>query len=372
MAAATHLVYFCDWLPPDFGAVGQYALIRAREFAATGRQVTLYGLSSTQDSVVEERTATGSLRVVRLKAATYDRTSLAQRAWWTARTNIRLVVHAWRDLRACGEILFTGSPPLMLHVLAPLNILLRRKLVYRITDFFPEAMIAAMPQVPGIMRLLQRLTVFWRRRIDRFEVLGEDQRARLAAQGVRPERIALVRDPSPVTIGPDTRPLTLPEPLRGRKVLLYSGNFGVAHEYETFVEAYEKHHRAGSGKVVLWLNAVGAGADAVQRQLTSRNLPYLRTQPMPLDRVASLLVTPDAHLITLRAAFAGVVVPSKVFGCIESGRDIIYIGPSESDVHLLCKSKKASGLYSRVEIGDVAGLLRVLEELAESRAGVRS
>ncbi len=363
MAAGSDLVYFCDWLPPDFGAVGQYALIRARGFAAQGRRVTLYGLSSAADSVEEERVAPGALRVVRLRAATYDKTSLIQRAWWTARTNIRLVTRAWSDLRSCDEILFTGSPPLMLHVLAPLNTVLRRRLVYRITDFFPEAMIAALPRAPAWLRPLQWLTVFWRRRIDRFEVLGEDQRARLVGQGIRPERIVLVRDPSPVAIGPDTRPLALPESLRGKKVLLYSGNFGVAHEYETFVDAYEKHHRAGSGNVVLWLNAAGKGADEVERRLSSRDLPCLRTQPMPLGQVASLLVTPDAHLITLRAAFVGIVVPSKVFGCIESGRDILYVGPAESDVHLLCKSKITAGRYTRVDIGDVAGLQRALEDL---------
>lgn len=369
MAARADLVYFCDWLPPDFGAVGQYALIRAREFAAAGRHVALYGLSSEADSMVEERTAAGSLRIVRLKTSTYDRTSLAQRAGWTVRVNIRLLMRAWRDLRTCDEALFTGSPPFMLHVLAPLNLLLRRRLTYRITDFFPEAMIAALPRTPGYLRLLQRWTVFWRRRIDRFEVLGEDQRALLASQGISPERIALVRDPSPVHIGPETKPLAMPESLRGRKVLLYSGNFGVAHEYETFVAAYERHHRAGSGGVVLWLNALGAGADAVERELTARGLPFLRTRPLPLEQVGSLLVTPDAHLITLRAAFVGVVVPSKVFGCIDSGRDILYVGPAESDVHLLCGARSGPGRYTRVAIGDVAGLLRALEQLAAAAGG---
>ena len=39
-------VYICDWLPPDFGAVGQYSLIFARSLAADGRSVVLGGLSS--------------------------------------------------------------------------------------------------------------------------------------------------------------------------------------------------------------------------------------------------------------------------------------------------------------------------------------
>jgi len=368
VAAAADFVYLCDWLPPDFGAVGQYALIRARGLAAQGRRVSLYGLSSTADTVEDERIGAGSLRTVRIQASTYDRTNLAQRAWWTARTNVQLICRAWRDLRACEEVLFTGSPPFLLHLLAPLNVLLRRRLTYRITDFFPEAMMAALPRVPLHLRLLYRLTVFWRLKIDRFEVLGEDQKKRLVAQGVGPERIALVRDPSPVGFGANTKPMVLPEALRGRRVLLYSGNFGVAHEYETFVEAYARHHRAGNGKVALWLNANGAGADEVERQLSARNLPFLRTRPLPLEQLASLLVTPEAHLITLRAAFVGIVVPSKVFGCIESGRDIIYVGPPESDVHLLCQAKRTAGRYTRVDIGDVSGLLRAIEDLAAGAA----
>ncbi|MCC6474156.1 MAG: hypothetical protein IT514_10470 [Burkholderiales bacterium] len=370
MAAGPDLVYFCDWLPPEFGAVGQYALIRAGGFAAEGRRVALYGLSSASDSVEVEHRASGELRIVRLKAPTYDRTRLIQRALWTARTDLRLVVRAWKDLRSCREILFTGSPPFMLHLMAPLNWLLRRKLVYRITDMFPEALIAAMPRVPWFLRLFHRLTIFWRKRVDRFEVLGEDQRTLLVRQGIAPERITLVRDPSPVIITPGTKPLPIPQQLQGRKVLLYSGNFGVAHEYETFVQAYTKFHAEGSGKVALWLNAIGAGADAVERELSGRRLPFFRTQPLPLDRVANLLVTPAAHLITLRKAFVGIVVPSKVFGCIDSGRDIIYLGPEESDLHLLCHAKMTPGRYTRVDIGDVVAMVRALEELAASDAHV--
>ena len=44
------IVIIADWLPPDFGAVGQYMLLRARALAARGHEVTLVGLSSAADS----------------------------------------------------------------------------------------------------------------------------------------------------------------------------------------------------------------------------------------------------------------------------------------------------------------------------------
>jgi hypothetical protein len=44
------LVIICDWLPPDFGAVGQYAVLEAREWAKRGFAVTLVGLASEVSS----------------------------------------------------------------------------------------------------------------------------------------------------------------------------------------------------------------------------------------------------------------------------------------------------------------------------------
>src|SRR5688500_17557258 len=93
------LIHLCDWLPPDFGAVGQYTLQYARQRAQQGDNVTVYGLSSTAESASAEAIGPGRLNVVRLFAPTYDRSSLRERAWWTLRTNLMLVRRSWEDMR---------------------------------------------------------------------------------------------------------------------------------------------------------------------------------------------------------------------------------------------------------------------------------
>ncbi|HEY0558289.1 MAG TPA: hypothetical protein VGG20_28825 [Thermoanaerobaculia bacterium] len=376
-AAAPHkLVYLCDWLPPDFGAVGQYSLLFARQRAESGEDVVLAGLSSTGDSIEEERPGTGRLRIVRRRARVYDRARFRARALWTARTDLGLVWRLRRELRAADEILFTGSPPFMIQLLVPLNLLLGKRLTYRITDFHPECLIAELGEpTPAFLRLFQRWTVALRRRVSRFEVLGEDQRQRLLAIGIPPERIVLKRDPSPVEIPADTPPLERPEELAGYKILLYSGNFGVAHDHETFVEGYRRHHqekaqekaletaREGSGRVALWLNATGAKADRVEEILRREGLPVHRGRPVPLELLPRLLITPDAHLITLRDGFVGYVLPSKVYGCVQSGRGVLYVGSPESDVHRLSVEGTAPGRYWRADVGDPAAVARALEEI---------
>jgi glycosyl transferase family 4 len=368
------LVYLCDWLPPDFGAVGQYSLRFARERAAAGEEVVLAGLSSAGDSVEEETLGAGRLRVVRLGAAAYERGNFRRRAWWTARTDLRLVRRLWAELRRADEILFTGSPPFLVHLLVPANALLGKRLTYRITDFHPECLIAELGRAPWPLRAFQRLTVALRRRVDRFEVLGEDQRRRLLALGIRPERIVLKRDPSPVEVPPGTAPLPRPAELAGRPLLLYSGNFGVAHDDRTFVEGYRLHHERGAGRarrMGLWLNATGAKADAVEAALRGAGLPVHRSRPLPIAELPRLLATPDAHLITLRDEFVGYVLPSKVHGAIASGRPVLFVGSAESDVHLLCAERLPRERYLRVDVGDAPGVARALDELA-GRAGEAS
>jgi hypothetical protein len=377
------VLYLCDWLPPDFGAVGQYAVTAAEKLARRGSEVTLVGLSSAGDSVSEYRVRPGRVRVVRLAAAPYDRSRPGERAAWTLAADLRLVAASLAAFAAADEVFFTGSPPFLIQLVVPLNLLLRKRLVYRITDFHPECLIAELADrgrapggaagagggVPLWLRAFRRWTLFLRRFVDRFEVLGEDQRTRLLEIGVPEERIELRRDDSPVEIAPGTEPLPRPAELEGRVVLLYSGNFGVAHDDATFVDGYRLHHAAGTGRVALWLNATGAKADRVEARLRELGLPVHRTRPVPLERLASLLVTPDAHLITLRDAFVGYVLPSKVYGCIRSGRPVLFVGSAASDVHLLCSRRLPPGRYLRVGVDDPQGVAEALEQLADLGGG---
>ena len=358
------VVIIADWLPPDFGAVGQYMQMRARALAEQGHDVTLIGLASAGSTTRSEARGKGRLIEQRLVASPVPRTSLLLRLLWTIRTNLRLIVAGFRSLRAADGILFTGSPPFLIHLLAPLRFLWRGRLVYRITDFHPECLIAARDRPSRALSLLLSLTNFWRRRVDGFEVLGLDQRRRLQQAGVPEARMTLVRDGSPVEFSAQEHAEPLPEPLADTVVLLYSGNYGVAHEVETVVEGYQRHHRQGSGRVHLWLSATGGGAEEVARRLGQCGLPFHKSAPVPLERLAGLLRAPDAHLVTLKDSFVGFVMPSKIYACVASGRPILFVGSADSDVDLIARTGR--GDYWHVVCGDVAGFAAALEGIADA------
>lgn len=148
----------------------------------------------------------------------------------------------------------------------------------------------------------------------------------------------------------------------GGGVILYSGNWGVAHDEDTFIEAYSRYVASSSNPLRLWINATGAKADRVERELRARGLPFYRSHLVPLEQLASLLIAVDVHLVTLRDAVVGYVLPSKVPA---SSRASVFC--SLAAKHLTCIDWRASvapGQYRRFDVGDVEGAsvaLRCLE-----------
>ncbi|MDX1375216.1 MAG: hypothetical protein R3357_06605 [Burkholderiales bacterium] len=364
-------VVICDWLPPDFGAVGQYALRFAERDAARGQTIVLVGMSRAAGSVREESIGGRTLTIVRMQARQTPRDGLLRRALWTAATNLRLVWHALPYLRATREVVFTGSPPFLVHLLVPLARLLGIRTRYRITDFFPECLMVTYAKVPAWLNALYGLTNFWRRRVDRFEALGEDQKARLEEAGIPAARIAVVPNDSPVVFSDDTRPAPRPPALTGVPVVLYSGNYGVAHDVATFMDGWRRYNEARPTPIGLWLNAIGAGADEIDAIAAGSPFPYARTAPVALEALAGVLLAADIHLITLRDVFVGYVLPSKVHACVESGRPILFVGSARSDIHRICSRAMAAERYRRVEVGDAAGVAAALEQLLAAAAVMR-
>ena len=359
------LFYVVDWLPPDFGAVGQYASQYAAEMARAGRRVCLVGLTSSTARRTNFVLDGGALETIRLPAASYDKTRFAERLFWTWGVCARLlweVVRRRDSYRA--ELLFTGAPPFFLYFAIAAKLLRRVRLTYRITDFYPEVLIAEFGDRHRLLSLLQRVTWMLRRLVDRFEVLGLDQHRLLLAGGIGADRITLRRDISPVVVTGSETALPRPPELADRRVLLYSGNCGVAHDIDTVVAGLIRHHRDGSGRFGLWLNATGRNADRLEARLRDAGVPVARGRTVPLDQLAGLLMAADAHLVTLRPRFAGVVLPSKIYACLASRRPIMFVGPQSSDIHLLCRDSAAPS-YRHIDPGDSAAFASALEQLAD-------
>jgi hypothetical protein len=350
--------YLVDWLPPDFGATGQYIQKFAKKDADAGLSVILIGLtSSTPVEEVDELEGSGRLITRRIKSRPPVKKSNLSRLSWAIKANLSLISRSLFILARTEEVIITGSPPFLLFFVVPLKKVLRFRLRYRLTDFYPEVIFAEAKKFGLMAKSLIYLTNMFRRSADIIEVLGEDQADRLGRYGFIRGDLVLRRDDSPVLfdeqlIAECTVESNQPQ---GRSIL-YSGNWGVAHDTETFLEACSQ---ASSCNVELdiCIQSSSPIAQQVHKALCDDGVRSEIKGNLPLSELGRSLLLPDLHLITLKTGFWGYVMPSKVYACIESGRAILYIGPKKSDVYLLCSTYRTVGEdFFHFDCGDTKGV----------------
>ena len=143
------------------------------------------------------------ISVIRIGSTDYPRTQMARRVF-NYLSYVALSVP--RALFVpCDVVLAMTDPPFEGIVGAFVAMLKRKPFVYNIRDMYPDMAVGGSIVKPGLMaRVWEKLHRWALRRATRVIVLGEDMKARIAAKGVDPERIDIVRDgveesPAPVT-----------------------------------------------------------------------------------------------------------------------------------------------------------------------------
>lgn len=230
-----------------------------------------------------------------------------------------------------------GSDPPLSQILFPFLKLMRpaSRIIFWCFDLYPDALAADKPE--GRRALLARtcswLLRFTYRYLDVCVDLGPCMRAKLAAY--RPGGTAMTLTPWALV-----EPARVHQPDQGvRKrlfgdaslALLYSGNLGHAHDFADFL-ALARLLRERAPGIVFTFAVTGMRVPELKAALSDddRNIRLL-----PLAPEAELqkhLEAADIHLVSLRAEWTGIVVPSKFFGSLAAGRPVLYSGPAESSI----------------------------------------
>jgi glycosyltransferase involved in cell wall biosynthesis len=162
-------------------------------------------------------------------------------------------------------------------------------------------------------------------------------------------------------VGHDDNPLRREWGLERSFVVGYAGNLGRAHEFATVLSAAQllRDHP----RIVFLFIGGGHQFDRLARSAKERGL-YRRFRFMPyqpLELLKYALNVPDVHLISLKPALEGLIVPSKFYGIAAVGRPVISITASDGEIATLVRRHEC-GLV--VEPGNGPGLAEALIRLS--------
>ena len=184
---------------------------------------------------------------------------------------------------------------------------------------------------------------------DRVVVLGPFMRERIVQTGCPARKLRII----PVWARADLA--GLPASTSGGFTLLYSGNMGKAHDFGTVLHAARRLPEVRFA-------FVGGGARRAEIERAAAELPNVSLRPaVPRDELASLFASASAQLITLDPRADGLLVPSKMFGAMASGRPVVLVASARNE---LARELDRGAFGFRVEPGDVRGFVDAVRTLA--------
>jgi len=272
--------------------------------------------------------------------------------------------------RKRGEVMVVGTDP-VLGVLIAITWRLfrpRSRIVHWCHDLYPDAAVAdgMIPETAAWIRLLRWMLGIAYRRCDVVADLGICMRERLQeavgeasanavatdgltrvladgreVRGDAPESTvadwwsgryatlvpwSLVEPPQ--VVQPDTR---IRHELFGEHHfgLLYSGNFGRAHCFESIIALAR---RLRGDDVGFCFAGRGTRLESVREEMTDADFNVRFAGFANESDLAGRLAAADIHLVTLRPRWTGTVVPSKFFGALAAGRPVLFAGSPDSAI----------------------------------------
>lgn len=320
--------------PPSKGATGDMLRGIAEGLAARGWDVTV--LATAEPGEAKKTTRRG-VRILRAGGA-LSRKNVLLRAvsylfmipWLMTRALL---------LRRTDFVVTMTDPPMLVAAGLALKFFKRNRVIHWAQDLYPEVAeeIGVLPRANFATNLLRSLSTAALKDCDAVVAIGRCMASRITARGISYARIAIIPNWAP-PIQPIERsknPFRRAHGLEGEFVVVYSGNMGLAHDFDTILNAADSLR----GQRVVFL-FIGEGPRRVEVEAAARlrgidNIRFL--PPQPADNLSESLSAADAHLVTMLPNLSGLVVPSKVYGVLASGRPCMFLGPSDSEAARLLR-----------------------------------
>ena len=260
------------------------------------------------------------------------------------------------------------DPPLVVNTVLRLRRRLGGRVIHHVDDVYPDLAVAlgSLPRRNWVSSRLGRWAESGLRQCDQVLALGECMAGVLKNKGVTAERLAITppwadgRRLSPLNHGENRFRQEIGIPA-DHLAVMYSGNMGLGHRFETILAAA----RATASNDKIHFVFIGEGArkpqiDAWRREHQLSNIMMLPYQPR--QRLRETLSAGDIHLISLDAQVQGYIVPSKLAGILAVGRPVLFLGDERNSIAAAILRAQCGYVVPEGDVSRLEGLIEGLRK----------
>ena len=344
--------YLSELYYPEDSATGYYVTKTAEALAATHDVSVLcaqptYRARGTKAPAYE---LLNNVHVHRCAATTLNKDVLTFRLVNLLTISVSLFFKAVGSIRQ-GDVVFVVTNPPTLPFVAFLACKLKgAKLILRIEDVYPDAMIAAGMLRPGsvMVRMLNLMHRSLYRNVDRVIVLGRDMlqlvRKKIQQNDTHVSIVTHWADCGEITpLERKENPLLQKQGLTNKFVVQYSGNMGRTHDIEGLVQcARMLESENGIHFLFIGTGAKEAWLRRTTQELRLKNVTIL--PPQSRGDLAQSLNACDLAVISFVEGMAGVSVPSRMYNILAAGKPILAVADADSELALVVQEERVGWL----------------------------
>jgi colanic acid biosynthesis glycosyl transferase WcaI len=364
---ARSVAFFNRFYWPDYAATAQILHDLAEHLA--GRDWSVDVISAAAEYAADGTTLPRAERhnnvsIWRTTSPRADRRSaagsLAEYGAYTKGAVARLL-----RLQRPSIVVAMSDPPMLGAALLPVARVKRSRFVHWVQDIHPEiaSRVGPLPSSGPVYHGLEALARATSRGADLTVTIGPAMAAHLVKTGAPEGKIAVI----PNWIDTDalrpvpraTNALAAELGVGDRFVVLYSGNAGRAHPFDTVLGAMERLKDDG-GVEFLFIGG-GPGLAELRRDAATRRITNARfLDYLPRERIVESHSLAAACLVTESTDVAGLLFPSKSIGIIACARPLLFVGDDASEVAALVRTADCGRVLAH---GDADGLVREINRL---------
>ena len=356
---------------PEVAATGQLLLDLCEDLVKAGYQVKVITGNPTeiyQKKIdIPRRENYQGIEIVRLKNTALNKYNMAGRVINYLTFHLSIFFHIIFSQRPDLVLVLSNPPFISFHGLI-LKVFKKCKVIYNVQDLFPDLAVelGKLRNKPFIF-VLKTLSKYIIRKMDKVIVVGECMEQKIREEVLKDgeaDHIVTIHNWADgeklkvigvLGVGAEDNCLKREWSLEGKFVVLYSGNIGYLHEFDTIIKAAEDLRDSGYKDIVFVFIGEGIKKEYIRKKAVERGLNNILFFPYQArDKLTYSLGIADVSLVSLDDGFEGMVVPSKIYGILASGRPMIGIVGRESEIVEIIKEGNCGKI---VKIGDYQALV---------------
>lgn len=304
------------------------------------------------------------VKVKRLWNTTFPKSSLLGKILNLFTFQISLLAYILLFIGRSDRVIVGTNPPLAISSITLANVFNRFKIIFVIQDLYPDILISSGLLGTSSLRfkILKKIMKRSMNRSNSIITISDDMKNFIQEEyGIKDIQIInnwAIGDIYPM----DTIGLKKQRGWDSKFIVQYSGNFGVAHEYNTLLHTI----RCLQENTGILFHIVGGGINYTKLREACRGEGLNNVcfeDYVQKDELNSSLNLADISLIIFDDTFRNVLLPSKYYGILACSKPIILISGADNDIKRDIE-KYETGV--NIKTGEYEKMAETLAELAHN------